>query len=347
MKNINIIVSFLILFSFSCKIGDKKKTEKIQKSRNIIVNVEDKIIDIKTDVLMGSSVVLNIIEDFLIITDLTASNSSGMHFFNKHTFNYITSAGIMGKGPGEITRIGRPGIDNKNKIIWVPDYGKKKMWKFHLDSIINNKTYKPTEKLDLYDNLFLVNKFSFLNDSIALGNSLRVLSNSSFDMAMTLLNVKTNVTELFGYEHPKTIGKKSESFSKLSLEHEIYINSYTYCDLLTICDLNGNLKYNIYGSGWLKNESNKNSYFYETEVFKHNIVVAYNGEADIIYNEYMRPIGNNPSKFLVFDMDGDYKETIETNHKFTSFCVDEENKRVIIYFDERKNSLGYINLNIN
>ena len=114
---------------------------------------------------------------------------------------------------------------------------------------------------------------------------------------------------------------------------------------MTICDLDGNLKYNVYGPGWLNNKDNKNNYFNGVDLISNHIIASYLGDAGIIFDEYKRPRGNIPSRFLVFDLEGNYKETIETGHKFQAFCVDEDNKRVIAYFDGRENPLGYLNLN--
>ena len=344
MKDVNIVACLLMLFVIGCKSNNEGKTEKFQKHRDNIINVQDKIIDIETDISFGFSN-LNIINDILIVTEVIPNGDKGIHLFNKNTFKYITSTAIIGKGPGEVARQGKIGIDNKNRVLWVSDHAKKVMWKFHLDSVLNNDMYKPTEKINLYDDLFIV-RFGFLNDSIALGKAVHVLTNSSFDMAMAKLNFNTNVTEVYGYEHPEAVGKKSNSEFNLSIENNFYVNCYYYCDLMTICDLEGNLKYNIYGPGWLNNKDNKNDYFAGVDLFNNNIIAAYLGDVGIIYNEFKRPDGNLPTKFLVFDLDGNYKETIETGHKITLFCVDEENKRVIVYFDDRENPLGYFNLNI-
>ena len=333
-----------MLFIIACKSNNKEKIEKFQKHRDNIINVEGKIINIKTEILFGNCF-LYIIDDILIVAEGPSRVDKGIHLFDKNTFKYITSTAIMGKGPGEVTSPGRIGVDRKNRVLWVQDHGKLVMWKFPLDSILNNEMYKPTKKIDLHNDLFL-ERFGLLNDSIALGKAVHVLSKSSFDMAMAKLNLNTNVTEVYGYEHPEAVGKRSNSQFKLSVENNFYVNCYGYCDLMTICDLDGKLKYNIYGPGWLNNKDNKNHYFSGVDLFNNNIIATYNGDVGMGLDEYKRLISNFPTKFLVFDMDGNYKETIETGHEIYYFCVDEENKRVIVYFDGRENPLGYFNLNI-
>lgn len=332
-----------MLFIIACKSNSEEKIEKFQKHRDKIINIEDKIIDIETEILFGNCF-LYIIDDILIVAEGPSRFDKGIHLFDKNTFKYITSTVIIGKGPGEVTSPGRIGVDRKNRVLWVQDHGKKVMWKFPLDSILNNEMYKPTDNIDLYNELF-IERFSFLNDSIALGKAVRVLSNSSFDMVMAKLNFNTNITEVYGYGHPEAVGRKSNSQFKLSVKNNFYVNCYGYCDLMTICDLDGNLKCNVYGSGWLNNKDNKNNYYKGVDLISNYIIASYLGDAGMIFDEYKRLKSNFPSKFLVFDIDGNYKETIETGHKFFCFCVDEENNRVIAYFDGRENPLGYFNLN--
>ena len=149
---------------------------------------------------------LYILDNILIVNESSPKGEKGIHLFNKNTFKYITSTGIMGKGPGEISAPGRLAIDRKNRIIWAPDHGKQIMYKFPLDSVLNNPMFKPTIKKELDYKLFL-ERFGFLNDSIAIGKAIHVTSNSSFEMAMAKLNINTNVTEKYGYENPEAIGK--------------------------------------------------------------------------------------------------------------------------------------------
>lgn len=151
MKNVNILSCLLLLFAICCNSCNENKNEKFQKHRDNIINVEDKIIDIKTDTIFGLPV-LYILDDILIVSELRPRGDKGIHLFNKNTFEYITSTGILGKGPGEVASPGNIGIDRKNRVLWVADHGKKQRWKFYLDSVLNNDLYKPKASSDInYD----------------------------------------------------------------------------------------------------------------------------------------------------------------------------------------------------
>ncbi len=341
MKNAFLFNCLLIFLTVACKTNNDGKTEILQKHRNKIINVGDKIIDIKPEILFGNSV-LYIIDDILIVNEVSPQGEKGIHLFNKNTFKYISSTGIIGRGPGEIAGLGGIGIDRKNRILWVQDFGNKVMWKFPLDSILNNEKYKPKIKLELnYDSF--IERFDFLNDSIVLGVAVQILPNYSFVKSMSKFNLNNSVIEKYGYAHPKAVGKNSSSVFALSIENNFYVNCYYYNDLLTICDLNGNLRHNIYGPEGLNNKDNINSYFFGVDLFGKNIITSYIGDVGLI-NDENGPKGNTPSKFIVFDMEGNYKKTIETDYKFTYFCVDEENKRIFVYFNSRVEALGYFNL---
>jgi hypothetical protein len=318
------------------------KREIYQSRRNNKINVSQKIANIDTNLIVGNST-LHIWKNYLIVNEIRPSSPKAIHFFNKTTFQYITSTGIRGKGPGEITRFGRISIDDENDLLWAADHGKKVMWKFNLDSIFKCQDYKPHEKIKLHQDMF-IERYDFLNGATAIGKAVRPINNNTFDMPMVKLNLKDNITYKFGYENPYAQGKKSNSGFALSKKMNIYVNAYCYCDLLTICNLEGELSVNIYGPDWKKNKDNKKAYFSEVSFCKKYIIASYIGEKAFIFDKYKRPRGNLPSKFIIFKKNGDYIKTIETGHKFTHFCVDEENSRVICYFEDEP-PLRYFNLN--
>ena len=161
-----------------CKTTNNEKTEIFQKQRSKILDVSDKIIDINPGILFGNSV-LYIIDDILIVNEVSPKGEKGIHLFNKNTFKYIKSTGILGRGPGEIAGLGGIGIDKQNRILWVQDHGNKVMWKFPLDSVLSNEMFKPNIKLELNNESF-IESFGFLNDSVVPGVAVQILPDYSF-----------------------------------------------------------------------------------------------------------------------------------------------------------------------
>jgi hypothetical protein len=339
MKRLILLTIYLLLFTFGCINNKRSGTEKVQKSRNNIVNVSDKIINIKPEILFGNSTFF-IMDNILIVNEISPRGEKGIHLLDKNTFKYLASTGIIGKGPGEMSMQGTIGIDRKNHIFWAPDNGKRIMYKFPLDSALKNEKFKPTISIKLNNDLQMA-RFGFLDDSIIIGKAVQWNSKSSFELAMAKMNIHTTNIEKFGYENPEAIGKKSNSLFALS--NNFYVNCYDRIDLMTICDLKGNLLYNVYGPGWFDKDQDKKTYFFGVDVFGKNIIASYIGGSRLVIKGNISQ-GNSPTKFIVFDMQGNYLKTIETGFEFSRFCVDEENKRIIAYFTDREEPLGYFDI---
>jgi len=66
------------------------------------------------------------------------------------------------------------------------------MWRFPLDSVLSNNSYKPTDYIQLPDVLELIS-YSFINDSTIIGRSVVPLTRNSFEMATAKLNKKPSI----------------------------------------------------------------------------------------------------------------------------------------------------------
>ena len=122
------------------------------------------------------------------------------------------------------------------------------------------------------------------------------------------------------------------------MEHGIYVECYAPHDLMTICSLNGDLKYNIYGPNW-DTETHGIYHFGPVKFCNNRIVALYSGEK--ILNKEGR--SNFPTKFLVFDLDGNYLKTLETGYKIARFCYDKDNNRIIMSMDDDI-QFGYLDM---
>ncbi len=342
MRNSIVLTMSLFLPLMGCISPEAQQTKQFKENPKKTVFVKDRISDIQTPIFFSFADLL-IMDDILIVNELNPVDARAIHLFKSDNFEYITSTGFIGKGPGEITRIGRPAIDSWNNILWVSDHGKQVRWKFPLDSILNNENFIPTEKYPLNDDLFLVD-YRFLNDSIAIGRAAHPTSFHSMDITTAKLNLRQNKIERFGYVHPDLKDRESYSFFNLSRENNLYVTCYTYVDLMTICNLDGSLRCNVYGSNWSVKEKKGNKYFTHSDTFKDNIIAAYIGGRYVFDTEDGGKRIASTTRLLVFDADGNYEQTIETGHEFSTFCIDEKNQRVICYFEDRDNPLGYFDL---
>jgi hypothetical protein len=346
----NRVTGFLLIILLLCGCGKSKspQAEVYQRKRQNIIKIDkNAIIDINTEIAYGNTEFFSI-DNYIIFREAIPSYKHAFHLYDKKSYKYITSAGILGKGPGEVTRPGKIAINHFTKDIWVSDYGKKVIWRFPLDSVLSNSNYLPKEKLPFNEDLFMVDPF-FVDDSTIIGRAAKIIDYNSFEMLTAKLNIKTNTTTPFGYQHPVVKGKHfSTSIFGLSLNDSIYVVAHFNVDFLSICNLDGNIVKNIYGPMWAESSRDTEgriSFFCSNiHIYKNQILIPYIGGKSIIYDINKQPRGNSPSVFLVFDLNGNYIKTIDIGYKFSFSYIDQENGRLIICFHDRESTLGYINL---
>jgi hypothetical protein len=332
-----------MLFTIAgCGKSNEKKTEIVQSERATVVDVSDKIVSIETDFVIGKAF-LYIIDDILLTEEFYPKGEKVDHLFDLNTFRYIRSTGVLGRGPGEITIPSGIMVDREKRVFWQLDVGKKVLHKFSLDSVLSEEKYMPGASVNLVDTLLLV-CYGFLNDSIALGKAIEPFTGSPFvTMAMTKFNINTGEITRFGYENPGVKGRYTNSYFDMSVKDGIYVNSYPFKDLMTICDLDGNLKCNVYGPGWDDPEKDDNSYFFDAVIHNNKIFASYLGSSRIIVEGNVQR-GAYPKSIIVFGLDGSYLKTIETGSEICSFCIDEKNNRIIAYLNDREEPLGYFDI---
>lgn len=329
---------------FLC-IGCSKnpETEKYQYNRSNVINVKDKIQEIEIDSLVFSSASdLYIIDDYLLIAD-QKSYDHYIQIVDKNTFNYVTSVALRGQGPGEITRLGGIAISSNRRKFEATDYGKQAIYSYDLDSVLADPDYMPILKLKIQGEK-LLRSYQYINEKQCIGLIVEPVGNSDFKVSVGTQNRTTGEFRLMPYVHPD-IKKKRVAFAA-SLEHGIYVECYQKQNLMTICSLDGKLKYNIYGGqNWRENERERN----QTEYYQHvafagdKIIVLYLNDKGYNIDSSGTVTGNTATKFLVFDLNGDYLKTLETDCHIRYFCYDEKNNRIVLStVDEMQ--FGYFSL---
>jgi hypothetical protein len=311
------------------------ETEKYQNKRDKVVNVHDKVKEIvipEDDVLIGAVARLYLMDDYLIIVD-SHSFDKLIHLFDKNKFSYITGIADKGQGPNEITNMGYLATDEVNRKFYVNDHGKQRIFSYDLDSVLANPLYNmPEVKMKMNEKLF-PDTYHYFNDTLSIGLIIEPIGVGDFAQFVGKWNMNTGEIRPMKYKHPE-IKKKRITFA-VSMEHGIYVECYHRQDLITICSLDGDLKHNIYGPNW---QSSGNIHYYGNVVFcKDKIVVAYSG-GGWLSDEYP------PTKFLIFDINGDYIKTLETGYKISDYCYDKENNRIIMNFDDADIQFAYLEL---
>lgn len=324
----------IIIFCWSC--SSNSTTEKRQANRNNIINVSDKIKEIVIeDLLINNYSWLSIIDNYLFIEDYKAANEL-IHIFDKENFEYITSTGLKGQGPGEIARIAYIVEDKVNRKFYVTDEGKYKIFSYDLDSVITDPAYLPVEKMELSEQLFPWD-YVYINDTLSIGVIVEPIGTNNFIPVVGKFNMKTGEIKRMNYTiHPDV--KKKRIYFGISVEHGIYAESYIPHDLMTICSLDGDLKYNIYGPNW-DTRTHGIDHFGPVKFCKDRIVALYSGEKS--FTKDGKTI--SPTKFIIFDLEGNYLKTLETGYQIARFCYDKDNHRIIMSMDDDI-QFGYLDL---
>ena len=332
---------------------DVNKTEKIQKERDNIINIESKIISIPGMLPVKYCAEIKIINDLLLVKDVYATHK-GIYVYNKDDFKYLTSTGYVGKGPGEIGVFGDIVPLKYKDAFLITDFAKRFVYRFDIKNMLKDSTYLPvkTGNLDkvkpgIGDEYDFCWKLKSINDTIFMGTGI-CIRKSRIDMKfLAKYNILTKEIEDFSHL-PSTVkseNKKKTFFSyDISLTNKLIIKAYSCSDLISFYDLNGNILYNIYGPGWGQNKNNKKTFFGTVSITDKYCVASYTGENTFFFDEFKRPHFAWPTKFIIFNLKGDYITTIDTKHRMTAWCVDEENKRIIAYFNDSDIEFGYFNI---
>lgn len=321
---------FLLLFLISCTTNSV--TEKYQKNRNKILNVVSKLHKITLgDVMIGSNARVFIIGDKLIVSDYKSYDKQ-IHLFNKNDYTYLTSFAQKGEGPNEITNIGYVAVDEKRNKLYVSDHGKQKIFSYDIDSLIQDSLYVPSVKWNMDVKTF-PSEYDYYSDTLSIGRVIQPIGNNDFKPVVARINFEKKLFTLMPYEHPKI--KRNRFLCASSLESNIYVQCYNYCDLMTICSLDGKLKCNVYGPMWYDQS-------YKLDCF-HKVIIADN-KIFALYSGKKLKISESSTMCQVFDLNGDYLYTIDFGHLTADFCFDKDNNRLILILDDEDFQFAYLNL---
>jgi hypothetical protein len=322
---------FITLLSVCCACTPNAGTEKYMKPRRNVVDVHARIKEIRIeDPLIGSNPVLHTIGDYLIIEDLTSPEEQ-IYLFDKNSFKYLRGTAKKGQGPNEIANIGFIGIDEDHGKLYVADNAKLRILSYDLDSLLADPEYTPSVKLNMKENA-IPNEYEYFNDTLCLSEIIEPIGYSDFKPYVGKWNMSTGEIVRMKYEHPGIKKKRIQLVA--SREHGIYLECYSGHDLMSICNLNGELKYNVYGPQWDPEYSNRLHYYCHTVFCGDKILALYSGKNRWNQDPARGVVSNWGTQFLVFDLEGNCLKTLDAGYKVRHFCYDKENNRILMSLDD-------------
>ena len=234
--------------------------------------------------------------------------------------------GLPGEGPNEITSLGKLILDEKQRCLYVADYGKMKISGYDLDSILLNPNCLPKYKFDLNKTTTPV-MFSYVNDTLCYACCITAKPGEIFQEHLVTWNMQTGDMHPLISGHPD-IERKRFHYAA-SIDNNLIAMSYDHHDLLATYDLQGNLKHYIYGPNWNDATSNAMIYYYGSIIICNDrIIVGYFGKRNPDVGEV------HVTSLIVYDLDGNYIKTLKVGYNIVLFCYDSEYNRIIMALDD-------------
>lgn len=290
---------------------------------------------------------LYILNDYLFIYAPLSSSDKKVDIYDKNSFKYLTSCGIKGGGPGEISATGPMMVDGENNCFWLCDFGKMLIYKFPIDSVFKITDYKPSFSYKLPTGVGFLN-FYFETEDTIVASTLQLAEMQCKIKKICLVDQTLHTTN---YEVPQSI-KSDNHYSGMS---SIYMNPSTgalvcgfyYSDLILFMDDRGNILKSIegpLGTKKLKQHAQNNSNLTYSQVTGNEkyIFALFNGNKTDNQN-----IQGASGKYIrIFSSNGDYIKTLELEDNLAKICYDEDKKRIIAISNDRENSLIYFDVNL-
>ncbi len=330
-------VSLLItlLFLIGCNNSD---VEKHYNAKDNVIDVHDKLQPIDFgETYMSLWAQPYYMNDYLLITDYKSYDNL-IYIFDRNTHQFIANVGVRGQGPSEITNMGDLITDSKKNTFYVLDQGQYHILSFPMDSILKNPNYAPKKKVEMSREVTPF-RFVYVSDTLSYALFSDRLSDFDYKPVVGTFNMNTGEHKTMEYKgHPEV--ERKRVYFDVSIKHNVYVEGYWYHDLLTICSLDGKLKHVVYGSKWDNATHNRDGYFNKKiMICGDKIIATYLGKGRFKTERTTY----DPTKLIVFDLEGNYISTLETGINLIQFTYDEEKNRLFITADDEM-QFSYLDL---
>ncbi|MBS3775753.1 MAG: hypothetical protein KGY70_11235 [Bacteroidales bacterium] len=339
MKRTTAILTIFIflIFSFGCH------QKQMEKETFIEFPETRKLISKKTGAGAFYKYVggIKIYDSLLILSTRRAEKK--IQIYDKNTFEHIASAGVVGKGPGEIQQPWGASWDHKNKIIWYNDLTGRKIWEFKVDSILNHPGYKPTHFFKIPARpSFIKGSAPFKNDLFTYPTDLRENFLMVFNAQGKIVDSIPNKTNIYPDYDPMEIISRTWYHYHIASQKQKIIFAYNHADFIVCTDFEGNILFKRQGPDMIREETPKKmSFEKEAKInFKSTfntirsdnryIYCLYNGRNNS-YMEDEEIKHTAPKNLFIYTWEGSPVMRIKLDHPTSTFALDKENNRIITY----------------
>ena len=289
---------------------------------------------------------IKIIDSLLIAYDHKPATHC-MHIYNLKDFSYITSAGLIGKGPKEITNPLTIAVNKSKKIIWVLDEGKFKLFGYKIPNILSNNNVLPSYEVSISEKIKLLSfSFNCYTDSLfALGQG--------SEGAVKIMNFNGNIIDTLGNlpverkENEPKVGFGYKMRRKICIHNDTIVISFNHYDRIMAINTKGNTLFSIKGpdnikpngiykdvtingrsTGLWQGLNNTIIGYRDIYVYKKHIFSLYSGKKKVI-RQNNRPRLQYFTKIHVFDLHGNPHLKYKLDREINEFVIDKKNNRFI------------------
>lgn len=320
MKPIWLIILSSLLLS-SCTQGEGII---MQTSRDNVVDISDDLypLELPDSVLINSYADIDSQDGYVSVTDLRTIGNY-LYIFDARTTAYLTSTIRFGDGPGEVSRMDAPAYCKDDNCLYVPDYGKDKLFRYAMDSLLSTDNSAPLDEYSLTHGDWLTD-FEMLDSVNALGIMIEVFDDEDhYTCVLANYNIETgkHVDHVF---HPEIkMNRLTMGISKkLNL---CVVASRTY-DFLILTDLEGNFIKEIRGPLWGKEKRLEPSTYTCVTITERHIIASFSGKT---WGD-----GDDPTRLEIFTIDGEYVETLDVGHPISDICYNEATGRLFLSLND-------------
>jgi len=331
-------IRYIIFLSILILVSCTKKSENYFSSFKTIINLHGERINLEIPFKDGSLYLY----DSLIIFTNTLYKNRYIHLFDRKGLKYLTSSGLIGRGPGEIINPFFAIPDNKRGIIWCMDHGRREILKFPIDSIMINPDFLPSFGLPVPAQKYIIIHYEPYNDELF------SFYDDDPDILISFFNQKGEILDSLQIENKIEILKQSDPAVNQNIVSYIYkfhplknkiAIAFRFSDILAVVDNKGNIINIIQGPdkiNQIPDYSNPDlivTYFDVVTDAKY-VYCLYNEEKKQIMSTSGNRIPTLPKKLHVFDWEGNPIAQINFEFSVCSVVIDRCYKRIITFSPE-------------
>jgi len=277
---------------------------------------------------------MNIYDSLIIVGSTYKKNGDNyIHIINNNTFQTITSAGRLGKGPSELTNPIRLTVNKSKGLLNVWDDAKRKIFVYNIDSMLNNPDSNPVNEIKITSEHGTIYEMIAWDDTIVTGGKGSAL--------LHFIDANGRIKKI-GLEHVTQDQISDRAFSK-TLRKKMSVNEtykklilgYRYYDRISLMNDKGEIEWSITGPDNIKpnfrglSPYNSKVGYSSTTSFDKYILGLYSGKEIGSYNQRGKFIPNYANEIHVLSLKGMLLGKFYLDREITSIEYDKNKNKLI------------------